>query len=214
MSASDEMIRKVAEAVSMPRSTIALYKTMLQRAELMTDRSAEQNAAIDTARLLIAVVATELPAEAVAMVELFAEMACVAVTPATSTLPFQSDLEDCRLDEAIAKILGCAAAVRANREQGYMWFGLDVRRRGILLSVYPNQLSATLRLGPIACHFERISTAAQDIHPDEWGSLPVKERLLARSMHHGISATRSIAKAEIYIAAGALLDGIKMHPHH
>lgn len=216
MATAGEMTNIVAEALALPEATVVSYQTMLRKSGLITiggrGRSAPQMTPLDVSRLVIAILGAEALAEATAVVELFGALLCQDVQIQSEVPAYNGRVSNYNLEDAFAMLLKCHLAAQENREADCKWFGLDVREHSHMFSLFPHELFATIKVGPVECYYQYNFVQAEIIPRNKWPNLPIKDRLIARSYIHGILIRRSIGDYGIMAAAGALHEVPKLYP--
>jgi len=225
MATAGEMTKIVAEALALPEATVISYQTMLRKAGLMTmggrGRSAPQMTPLDIARLIIALMGSDALADAVAVVELWGALEYIFAD--AEHIP--SELDDIGLaifddllgrhnfESAVAELIQ-ANATRRQGKRTASWFGFKLDGHDLTLNLTASALEASIIVGPFQFQYRRTSEPANPAPPDEWYTLPAKERLVARAGHPGMRTLRSLGHIELYVACGAALEHPEKYPHH
>lgn len=216
MATSGELIRITARALQLPESTVTSYHRMLRQGGLLTKggrgRSAPDVSASDVARLLLALLGADALAEAVDITELLSDL--ISPTPLAlhptggpvtldgpdgleridvSTLSYDPQDDPVTLEEATVRLLSQAQVeTRDGRsESSYVPFIGWIDSEDVALSVIATNLTAEIRIADRSLEFFR-PEGGTVIYPDDWMSLPIRDRLIARAELDGVEIRRSV----------------------
>jgi hypothetical protein len=220
-----EMTSVVARALGLPQSVVTSYFAVLRKERLVTTggrgRSAPAMSALDVARTVIALMSADALAEGAEITELVGSLAYVGTWLTGAERRFvgpeepDEDLEipdDAEIyeppalsfEDALAELLEVIARRGTEPEHSPEWLPI-APDDDILVSVTATTLRARIRAGKSAAHFENYSEDVGIQYPDDWESLPDRERLIARTVTGGLSVTRSITRVELAQLALALM---------
>lgn len=209
MVTSGRMIEIVADALILPTATVTSYHRQLQQERLVTiggrGRSAAQTTPADVAKLLITMMGSEKLEEARDICELISTtVSLIGTKPDSKEIRLRTTIT---LVEAIV-ILLVQLKPRANRKKQLplLPFLGDVSGDGVVLDVYPSTLEAHITAGLGSLGFHSLEKPYPEIDPNEWFSLPVRERLLAKAQVGGMLTMRSIDRTALIRLTAALPD--------
>ncbi len=201
MATSGELIRIMARALALPSATVTSYHRVLREHGMITKggrgRSAATMSAEDVARLLIALLSADNLEEAPYITQLMCD--------APSTAFDDDDIPVIGFEKAVVILLYQLREVESGTmSKSGLLPGLDRVRAGHLtLKVSASLLCAYIVNVKLVLEFCR-SDNYPITFPDDWMSLPVEERLLARAQIGGLLITRLVNRAVLRDIAAAL----------
>lgn len=217
MATAGETIRNVADALALDQATVKSYFREIQKAGLIgkggRGRAAVHFTSADTARILIAVMGAQSIAEAPDVLRLLAEAECVI------TDDEHAEWESYELEPTLVHVLEAAAAeAGGGKAPPHPMLG-SLSGLPVTLRISGTSLTAEIVVdGTVQMPFSHFSADSPPMtEPDDWGELPMRDRLLLRAIMGGMSTTRAIDEVAIrHIASGLVRpepDRLKASSH-